>query len=363
MAKGKPKSPDEDSHVNLKKLSELLRLSQTTISLVLNDSPTAKSIPLHTRERVFAAAKKFHYRPNYFARSLRKKRSMAVGVMAPNLSEGYLTLVLNGVEEYLIKSHYFYFTASHFWKPELIEEYPRMLMERAVDGFLLLNTGSDINIPLPTVAISGHINRAGTCNIILDHEKAAELGLGHLYELGHRKIAFMSGPDFIPDSAYRWRSTMQVAHRLGLKVLPEVCMKFEADIWSPGLGYDVVKELLSRTRDFTAISCFNDITAVGAIRAIQDEGLSVPGDISVIGFDDIVSAAFLKPSLTTIHQPLHDMGVEGAQVLLQKIADPAFEMPAEIVMQPTLTIRESTGPASLAVGRKTRRKFDVEQPA
>jgi DNA-binding LacI/PurR family transcriptional regulator len=363
MAKGKPKSTDEDSHVNLKKLSELLRLSQTTISLVLNDSPTAKSIPLHTRERVFAAAKKFHYRPNYFARSLRKKRSMAVGVMAPNLSEGYLTLVLNGVEEYLIKSHYFYFTASHFWKPELIEEYPRMLMERAVDGFLLLNTGSDINIPLPTVAISGHINRAGTCNIILDHEKAAELALGHLYELGHRKIAFMSGPDFIPDSAYRWRSTMQVAHRLGLKVLPELCMKFEADIWSPGLGYDVVKELLSRTRDFTAISCFNDITAVGAIRAIQDAGLSVPRDISVIGFDDIVSAAFLKPSLTTIHQPLHDMGVEGAQVLLQKIADPAFEMPAEIVMQPTLTIRESTGPASVAVVRKSRRKFDVEQPA
>lgn len=363
MAKGKGIPPSESGQVNLKKLSELLHLSQTTISLVLNDSPTAKSIPQHTRERVIAAAKKFHYRPNYFARSLRKKRSMAVGVMAPNLSEGYLTLVLNGVEEYLIKSHYFYFTASHFWKPELIEEYPRMLMERAVDGFLLLNTGSDINIPLPTVAISGHINKEGTCNIILDHEKAAELALGHLYELGHRKIAFMSGPDFIPDSAFRWRSTMQVARRLGLKVAPELCLNFEADIWSPGLGYDAVKELLARSRDFTAISCFNDITAVGAIRAIQDAGLCVPGDISVIGFDDIVSAAFLKPSLTTVHQPLHDMGVEGARVLLQKIAHPAMELPAEIVMQPTLTIRESTGPVPVKTSGKPKTKAAVEVDA
>ena len=362
MAKGKATPPEENGHVNLKKLAELLHLSQTTISLVLNDAPTARSIPAHTRERVFAAAKKFHYRPNYFARSLRRKRSMAVGVIAPNLSEGYLTLVLNGVEEYLIKSHYFYFTASHYWKPELIEEYPRMLMERAVDGFLLLNTGAEINVPLPTVAISGHINKAGTSNIVLDHQNAAELALGHLYELGHRQIAFMSGPEFIPDSAYRWRSTMQVARRLGLKVLPELCLKLEKDTWSPELGYEAVKGLLSRTRDFTAISCFNDITAVGAIRAIQDVGLCVPGNISVIGFDDIVSAAFLKPSLTTVHQPLHDMGVEGAQLLLEKIAHPGKEFPAEIVMQPTLTVRESTGPAAV-IAKKPRRKFRLEQPA
>ncbi len=362
MAKSKTQSQEDNGRVNLKKLSELLDLSQTTISLVLNDSPTAKSIPAHTRERVFAAAKKFHYRPNYFARSLRSKRSMAVGVLAPNLSEGYLTLVLNGVEEHLIKSHYFYFTASHFWKQELIEEYPRMLMERAVDGFLLLNTGADIDLPLPTVAISGHIQRPGTSNIILNHEKAAELSLGHLYELGHRKMAFMRGPELIPDSDFRWRSTMQVARRLGLRVTSELCLTLQADTWSPELGYDMVKKLLTRSRDFTAISCFNDITAIGAIRAIQDAGLTVPGDISVIGFDDVISAAYLKPSLTTIHQPLHDMGNEGARILLDKIAHPAKEFAAEIVMEPTLTVRESTGRVAVA-SKKTRRKNALEQPA
>jgi LacI family transcriptional regulator len=172
----------------------------------------------------------------------------------------------------------------------------------------------------------------------------------------------MSGPELIPDSSYRWRSTMQVARRLGLKVLPELCLKMESDSWSPELGYEAVKGLLGRTRNFTAISCFNDIAAVGAIRAIQDAGLCVPGNISVIGFDDIISAAFLKPSLTTVHQPLHDIGIEGAQLLLQKIAHPAKEFPAEIVMQPNLTVRESTGQAA-DISRKSRRKARVELPA
>ena len=103
-------------------------------------------------------------------------------------------------------------------------------------------------------------------------------------------------------------------------------------------------------------------TPITLVRAIQDVGLCVPGNISVIGFDDIVSAAFLKPSLTTVHQPLHDMGVEGAQLLLEKIAHPGKEFPAEIVMQPTLTVRESTGPAA-AIAKKPRRKFRPEQPA
>jgi LacI family transcriptional regulator len=136
--------PPEAGPINLKQLSQLLGLSQTTISLVLNDSPAAKSIPVHTRERVFEAARKFHYRPNYFARSLRRSRSMSVGVIAPDLSEGYFTLVMRGVEEALLKAHYFYFTGNHYWNPELMRQYPRLLMERAVDGFLLLNTPATV---------------------------------------------------------------------------------------------------------------------------------------------------------------------------------------------------------------------------
>lgn len=351
--KEKPELPPHNGEpINLKQLAAILQLSQTTVSLVLNNSPSAKSIPATTRERVLQAARKYHYRPNYFARSLRKNRSMSIGVMAPDLSEGYFTMVMNGVEEYLLRAHYFYFTASHYWNHDLMIEYPRLLAERAVDGFLLLNTPSEISSPLPTVAVSAHNNSPGVTNIVLDHMKAAEFALRHLYDLGHRKIAFVKGPNIIPDTEYRWRSILEVARQLNIKVQADHCIQLEADSWSPGVGYEPMRDLLARTRDFTAIFCFNDISAIGVIRAIYDAGLSVPGDVSVIGFDDIMSAAYHKPSLTTVRQPLREMGREGAQVLLDMITNPDKQFPEEIVMQPELIVRESTGIATTQRGQR-----------
>ncbi len=357
MAKNKQDNPAKRDSVNLRQLSELLQLSQTTISLVLNDSPAGKSIPAQTRERVFAAAKKFQYRPNYFARSLRKSRSMSIGVMAPDLSEGYFTMVMNGVEAQLLSSHYFYFTASHYWDTKLMQEYPRLLVERAVDGFLLLNTPADFESTLPLVAISAHTNTSGVTNIVLDHLRAAELALTHLYELGHRNIVFMKGPEIIPDTEYRWQSIIEMASKLGLQIRPELCIQLEADSWSPDVGYQPMQRLMAQTQDFTAVFSFNDISAIGVLRAIHDAGLSVPGDISIIGFDDIMSAAYQKPSLTTVRQPLREMGREGARVLLEKIADPAATFPQEIVMTPELIVRESTGTAmrKLATRKAARR--------
>jgi LacI family transcriptional regulator len=343
MSKAKPPEPGP---INLKRLSEILRLSQTTISLVLNDSPAAKSIPAHTRERVFEAARQFQYRPNYFARSLRKSRSMSVGVIAPDLSEGYFTLVMRGVEEALLRSHYFYFTANHYWDPELMRQYPRLLMERAVDGFLLLNTPARVRTPLPVVSISAHSNVSGVNDIVLDHGKAAELALAHLHELGHRRIAFMKGPEIIPDTEHRWNGVLESARRLKIAVQPELCLQLGADNFSPETGYLSMKTLLANRRDFTAIFCFNDIAAIGVIRAISDAGLRVPEDISVIGFDDIISAAYQKPSLTTVRQPLREMGCKGAQMLLDLISDPEAKPPAETVMEPELIVRESTGPVN-----------------
>ena len=124
----KLKSELKPGHVNLKMLAEYLHLSQTTISLVLNNSPSAKSIPPETRQRVLEAAEKLNYRPNYFARSLRQSKSMSVGVLAPDLSEGYFTRVMSGVVDQLTEAKYFYFTACHDWRAELLEEYPRMFV-------------------------------------------------------------------------------------------------------------------------------------------------------------------------------------------------------------------------------------------
>src|SRR6201993_3338107 len=182
MARSKDSTPS--GHVNLRTLAEHLELSQTTVSLVLNNSPSAKSIPQETRNRVLEAAARLNYRPNYFARSLRQSRSMSVGVLAPDLSEGYFTRVMSGVAQELTRAPYFYFTACHDWKKELIEQYPRMLVERAVDGFLLLNTPAEIlQVPVPVVAISAHSPAENVTNIVLDHHAAVGEALKHLYDL------------------------------------------------------------------------------------------------------------------------------------------------------------------------------------
>jgi LacI family transcriptional regulator len=336
-------------------LAEHLELSQTTVSLVLNDSPSAKSIPQETRNRVTEAAKRLNYRPNYFARSLRQSRSMSVGVLAPDLSEGYFTRVMSGVVEELTAAHYFYFTACHDWKRELIEKYPRMLVERAVDGFLLLNTPADhIAVPVPVVAISAHTVTENVTNIILDHHQAVQQALGHLHELGHRRVAILRGPRAIPDSEFRWESCLEVAREIDLKLDPSLVVRIDAAAWSiktgyhpmaPEIGYKPMQALLEKTRDFTAVFCFNDIAAIGAIRALKEAGLRVPEDVSVVGFDDILSAAYATPSLTTVRQPLTEMGKRGAQILLERIGNRDKEYPTEVVMSPELVVRESTCPA------------------
>ena len=350
MMKKKASAPS--GHVNLKTLANYLGLSQTTVSLVLNDSPAAKSIPQETRDRVTEAARRLNYRPNYFARSLRQSKSMSVGVLAPDLSEGYFTRVMSGVVEELTAAHYFYFTACHDWKPELIEKYPLMLVERAVDGFLFLNTNTDrISAPVPVVAISGHSAAPNVTNIVLDHNLAARQALAHLHSLGHRRIAFMRGPRVIPDSEFRWQGVEHAARDLSIKLDPALIIRIDSAAWSmktgqhpmaPEIGYKPMQALLEKTRDFTAVFCFNDIAAIGAIRALKDAGLSVPADASVVGFDDILSAAYSTPSLTTVRQPLFEMGCRGAQLLLERIADREKSQPHEIVMAPEFVVREST---------------------
>jgi LacI family transcriptional regulator len=280
---------------------------------------------------------------------------MSVGVLAPDLSEGYFTRVMSGVMEELSAAHYFYFTACHDWKPELIEKYPRMLVERVVDGLLLLNTAvEELEVPVPVVAISAHCTAENVTNIVLDHHMAVQQALKHLYGLGHRKIAIMRGPRAIPDSEFRWESIQQVAREMDLQLDPALSVRIDSAGWSmkaglhpmaPEIGYKPMQSLLERTHAFTAVFCFNDIAAIGAIRALKDAGLGVPGDVSVVGFDDILSAAYATPSLTTVRQPLAEMGKRGAKVLLERIADKKKVFPSDIVVEPEFVIRESTGPA------------------
>ncbi len=331
--------------VNLKVLAEYLSLSPATVSLVMNNAPGAKSIAPATRERVLAAAKKLDYRPNPIARSLRTRQTFTVGVIVPEFSEGYFTMLMNGIEEYLLQAGYLHFVVSHQGRADLIDEYPSLLRQRSVDGFLLVNTELNEEVAAPVVSISGHKRIKGTTNLMLDHDRAALLAMKHLYDLGHRRIAFMKGQKHVGDSESRWLGIQAMAKRVGLTIHKELCIYLEMNAWSPELGYPVVRDLLARTRDFTAIFCSNDIAAIGAVRAICDAGLRCPEDISVIGFDDIASAAYMCPRLTTVRQPLRRMGEMAVQTLLKRIESPNEAYPESIMFEPELMVRESTGAA------------------
>jgi len=182
--------------VSLKALAEHLGLSPATVSLVINRSPSAKSIPARTQERVRAAARELNYRPNFMARSLRKQRSFTIGVVVPEISEGYASLVMSGIEDHLLQEGYFYFVVSHRHRSDLLEEYPRILHARAVEGLIAVDTICQEGAPVPLVAVSGHREVPGVTNIVLNHERAAILALEHLHRLGHRKIAFIKGQEF-----------------------------------------------------------------------------------------------------------------------------------------------------------------------
>lgn len=316
------------------------------MSFVLNGAPQANQLSEQTRNRVLAAAKELNYRPNYYARNLRKTNSESIGVIAPELSEGYFIQVMGGVEAYLVRKHYLYFTTCHYWRPELMHEYPRLLSDRGVEGFLLLNTNVEFETYLPAVAVSGHKTGDHVTNIVLDHALSAQLAVEHLHKLGHRRIAFMKGQPFSVDSEYRWNAILAAAQELDIAVKPELTIRLHENSWAPDLGYGPVKQLIEKTRDFTALFCFNDTAAIGAMRALGEAGLRIPHDVSVIGFDDIMSAAFQMPSLTTIRQPLREMGTVAAKTLLNKIQHPERAQPQEIVMKPELIVRESTAPAA-----------------
>jgi LacI family transcriptional regulator len=356
MAARKKQVPDASKPVTLKILAEYLDLSPATVSIVLNNSPVAKSISPVTRQRVLDAAKKFEYRPNVHARMLRTRLTNTVGVVVPELSEGYFTGLMLGVEEYLLQAGYLYFTVSHLCRPDLLEEYPDLLISRAVDGLLLVNTELPKRVPLPAVGVSSHISTPGVTNVVLDHDRATRLALRHLYELGHRRIAFMKGQAFSLDSESRWQAINAIAQEIGITIHPELCIYLEKNSWSPELGYPPVRDLLVRTHDFTAIFYFNDTAAIGAIRAIEDAGLSCPRDISVIGFDDILVAEYTNPRLTTVRQPLHKMGSTAAELLIKRIQTPDQPFSNTVWFTPELIVRESTASAPAA---KPHRKGTV----
>jgi LacI family transcriptional regulator len=331
--------------ITLKELANILELSQSTVSRIVNGASAEHRIAEETKQRVLHAAALYGYSANVVARSLRQKHTYTIGVIVPEISEGYSTAVLSGIEDELLKDGFFYFVVSHRHRPELLSGYPRMMLTRSVEGIIAIDTTIAEELPVPLVAVSGHNHREGVINIELDHEQAAHLGLSHLKSLGHKRIAFIKGQAFSSDTEQRWQAILDVSKKLEIEVDPRLAVQLDSPEPGPGPGHEVTRKLIEAKLPFTAIFAFNDVTAIGAILALRETGLRVPHDVSVLGFDDVLIASANHPQLSTIHQPLRGMGQAAATTMLGLIRDDMpYPRPAIITVYPKLVVRKSTGP-------------------
>jgi DNA-binding LacI/PurR family transcriptional regulator len=336
--------PVSERGVTLKELADIVGLTPGTLSVVLN---RASLVPQKTKDRIFQAAKDYDYRPHYFARSLRANRSFTIGVIAAELSDGYCAMILNGIAAAVTRQGYFYLNTNHLHQKDLLTQNSQMLIQRQVEGIITIDTPIHFDCNLPIVSIAGHEEIPGVTNVILNHQRAAELGIGHLVELGHHRIAVIKGQDFSSDTKTRWEAIAQAALEKNVPIDENLVVQLEGINPSPEVGYIAAKKLLAKKRPFTAIFSFNDISAIGAIRALQEAGLRVPEDVSVVGFDNIHIAAYNYPSLTTIGQPLFEMGELATQTLMKRISttENKEDIPQYVTVEPELIIRASTARA------------------
>jgi LacI family transcriptional regulator len=314
--------------------------------MVLSNSPVAQGLTPETRARVMKAARELNYKANYFARMLNNKRSHMVGILSSDLSEGYNAGLLTAVERHLIASNYLYFVSSHYWNMSLIRQRLEVFAERGVEGLILINTPLDAMQSLPVVSIGHWDDGFPISRIIFDNAHGAKLALEHVYGLGHRQIAFFKGHASSSDTDSRWKAFEETAQALNLTICPELVIQLERI--EEGLnpireGYIAGERLVRGSTPFTALMAFNDLSAIGAISAFRDAGKRIPEDISVVGFDDVKMASVFQPGLTTVHQPLTEMGTMAAQEILASIEDSTLD-PRSILVQPELVIRQSCGP-------------------
>ncbi len=331
--------------------------SSTTVSIVLNSAPLARYIPDSTKKRIERAAKKLGYRPNVFARSLRGARSHTVGVMVFDMTDPYCTLILRGIQNTLYQASFLPILTDVHNERVRFERYLEMLLDRRIEGLIVLANWLFVNVDvladlekskIPTVMIGQELCTDSVSSVIVDNERGAYLALEHLYACGHRQIAFIRGPRTLGDSAPRWKGIKSFARSVDLHLdlqmvvdLPESRdpkSSFEA-------GYALTEALLERSRSFTAILAFDDMTAFGAIRALGKAGLKVPEHCSVIGFDDIALSALYAPTLTTIRQPMEAMGTMAASIVTEEIGTVLEKRRTKAVhrkLEPVLVAREST---------------------
>jgi LacI family transcriptional regulator len=329
--------------------------SPSTVSIVLNEAPLSQHVAAATKTRIRKTAERLGYHPNALARSLRSRRSATIGVLIFDLSDPLCTPILRGIEKGLHGTYLPLIMDAHNQR-KLFEGYLELMLDRRVEGMIvvanwlfdergLLARMSGRN--LPTVVVGRDLSGDGIPSVIVDNQQGGWLAAQHLHQLGHREIAVIRGPKQLTDSECRWLGIRSFSVANECRIPRDHLRQLPRSL-DPSSGFEgglaLTANLLRSRNGFTALIAFDDLTALGAMRALAQAGRRVPEDCSIVGFDDIPLASFTTPALTTVRQPTEAMGQIATERLLAVLSGDDADASASLVqrLQPALVVRNST---------------------
>ena len=322
-------------------VAERAGVSLSTVSRVLNGKASVNKV---LKERVEKAVKELNYRPNSVARSLANNRTDSVGVLVPELNAPFFGDLMQAVESTLraADKHVIISVGQNCLETE--KDAVEFLISRNCDALIMhAEALSDEYLlelnqsKLPVALVNRQVEGLPEACTSLDNEKGGYLATRHLLELGHKDIAYISGPTDKCDASLRLEGHKRALSEAGLPTNPQLI--FNGD-YSEEDGKIGLLELMARDVPFTALVCANDWMASGAISCARDLGMSLPHDLSVVGFDDVVFAHHVFPRLTTVSNPIAEMAEMSAKYILNKVYGQANNV--QLYFEPSLVVREST---------------------
>ena len=348
----------KSGHVTLLDIARASGFSVSTVSIVLSEAPLSQNVAATTREHIRTMARQLGYHPDAYARSLRRRSTQTIGVLAFDLSDPFCTPIMRGIQGSLRSAGFLPLIVDAQAQRKLFDSSLHMILERRTDAVIVIaswvfeetNLLGDVkknNVPI--VIIGRDLVARGIDSFLVDNEAGGEIAAQHLKDLGHRRIAVIRGPQEMVDSEPRWAGIQRVAKAEGLEIDPQLVFELPG-LADPASGFEgglsMARKMLRSGRSFTAVIAFDDLTALGVVRGLAEAGLRVPDDCSVMGFDDVLPAEVATPAMTTIRQPLKEMGCEAAERVLQAIKrGPGKTEKARLHKpRPELVVRMSTAP-------------------
>lgn len=328
-------------------MNDVARLAEVSIATVSHVINGTRFVSAERVERVHAAMQQLGYTPDATARSLRVGRTNTIGLVIPDTSNPFFAALARWIEEAAFESGYTTILANSDERPDREHRYVSTLLSKRVDGLILAPSSGDHgrlrkllnNAPMHVVVVDRDAALPNADVVLYDNAGGSYAATRHLIELGHTCIGCIAGPADATSAAERVKGFRQAIGEAGLSLPGHAIV--EADFHFSG-GREATARLLATREPFTALVAANDLMAAGAVRALAERGISVPDEVSVIGFDDAPLAEMISPALTTMRQPLQDMAQAAVSLLLSRITGSNGGPPTRRVLPTSLVVREST---------------------